>query len=147
MRHQNRAIGEFSGRLQHVSRDVANRADRSARRLSASVSERFPDAYRWTRSAARKASEEGLRLAEDGYRLAGRRFGTASEMTSDRLRGNILPALMLGAAAGYILSYLIHRNLRHARPSDLRATEMTEPPLRANENETPGDANANDIVN
>jgi hypothetical protein len=147
MRRRSRPISEFSGRLQNVSRDVANQAGRRATRLSASASDRFPDAYRWTKSAARQASDEGLRLVEDGYRIAGRRFETANKMASDRLRGNALPELILAAAAGYILSYLVHRNLRHARQSELGVKKMTEPPLRANENETPDDANANDVVN
>jgi hypothetical protein len=110
MNRQRRTIDALRNTFQDASSHVAKNAGRRARQLSAAASDRFPDAYRWTKAAARDGSDRALDLAEDGYRIAGRQFNIANNLTSNRLRGNVLPALLLAGAAGYILSYLFHRN-------------------------------------
>jgi hypothetical protein len=125
MNRRRRALDELGGRLWNASSEVADQLGGRARKLSTAASDRLPDAYRWTRSAARDASDGARDLAEDGYRVAGRHFGAANKITSDGLSGNVLPALLLAGAVGYIVSYVVHRRKGLSRKVRNLSTKTT----------------------
>ena len=109
MNRQRRTIDELRNKFRNASSHVAKQTGRRVRQLSEVAADRFPDAYQWTKAAAREGSDRALDLAEDGYRIAGRHFNVANRITSNRLRYNVLPALLLAGAAGYLVSYIFHR--------------------------------------
>jgi hypothetical protein len=108
-------IDDVRGRVRGASDDLSEFAESQARRLSATAGDRLNDAYSQVRHAARGASEGAFDVAGDAYDRGGQYLQSVNKMTADRLGDNVLPALLLAGAAGYALSYIVHRRQATSR--------------------------------